>query len=132
MMWIFVLLAAFLTIQRFSQNILRLWEYGKWDPPGLMDRPAVDETGRPLYSMETGERLTVQVPEFTDVPDMGIEVNQPLMIAMSFVLMAVFFSTLVATFVERLWREDAFPVSRFFVAWLAVFWAVVTLTGEML
>lgn len=67
------------------------------------------------------------------VSDLGVDILQPAFVAMIYVLVGVFFSTLVAAIVETQLREDSFGTwSRFAIIWVCCFFGFCAVAGSIL
>ena len=68
-----------------------------------------------------------------EVADLGVDILQPAFVAMIYVLVGVFFSTLVAAIVETQLRDDSFGTwSRFAVIWVCCFFGFCSVAGSIL
>lgn len=68
-----------------------------------------------------------------EVSDLGVDVLQPAFVSMIYILIGVFFSTIVAAIVERQLRENSFATwSRFAVIWVCCFFGYCWVAGSLL
>lgn len=68
-----------------------------------------------------------------EIADMGVEVLQPVIVSMIYVLTGMVFSTVTALFMENQLKETAFGAwSRFGIVWLACFFGYCAVASAIL